>query len=222
VSASQQAKRDRAGADAPARPRGRPRSAEAHGAILSAAIALLAEHGLRGLSIEAVAAEAGVGKTTIYRRWSSKEELIVEAVEHIRPPAGELPDTGSFVGDLMALAALQEERLAATAAPRLVPILLSESTDNPELHALLVERLVRPLRAILTEFVRRGVERGELRSDLDVEPLVDVIHGTPVYRLLLTGGDLTGIRDRMARVVRLLMEGVSSSSAGPASARRRS
>jgi AcrR family transcriptional regulator len=222
MSTSQQAKRDRAGADAPARPRGRPRSAEAHGAILAAALELLAEHGLRGLSIEAVAAKAGVGKTTIYRRWSSKEELIVEAIEHVRPPAAELPDSGSFAGDLMSLAALQEERLARTPIPRLMPILLSESRANPELHSLLVERLVNPLRAILTEFVRRGVERGELRSDLDVEALVDVLHGTPVYRLLLTGGDLSGIRDRMARVVGMLMDGISSSSASPRSARRRS
>jgi AcrR family transcriptional regulator len=222
VSASQQAKRDRAGAEAPARPRGRPRSAEAHQAILGAALTLLADHGLRGLSIEAVAAKAGVGKTTIYRRWSSKEELIVEAISQVRPPEGGLPDSGSFAGDVMSLAALQEERLAGSPIPRLVPILLSEAHDNPELRALLLERLINPFRAILAQFVRRGIERGELRSDLDAEALVDVLHGTPVYRIMLTGGELSGLRDRMARVVGMLVDGISSSSAGPASARRRS
>ena len=77
---------DRAGAEeAPARGPGRPRSEEADQAILGATIMLLAEHGVYGLSIEAVAAEAGVGKTTIYRRWQTKEDLVVAALARMRP-----------------------------------------------------------------------------------------------------------------------------------------
>src|SRR5260370_35342567 len=81
---------------------GRPRSAQAHKAILDATLELLAEEGFQGLSIEEVAARAGAGKTTIYRRWSSKEELVMEAIRQVQI---EVPvmDTGNFRNDLAAL-----------------------------------------------------------------------------------------------------------------------
>ena len=83
----------------PGRRPGRPRSARAHAAILDAAVALFIEGGSEGMSVEAVALKAGVGKATIYRRWPSKEELLIEAIEHVfAEPAS--PDTGSVRDDL--------------------------------------------------------------------------------------------------------------------------
>ena len=81
---------------------GRPRSAQAHKAIIDATLELLAEEGFQGLSIEAVAAKAGVGKTTIYRRWSSKDELVMDAIREVQI---DLPviDTGNFRNDLTTL-----------------------------------------------------------------------------------------------------------------------
>jgi AcrR family transcriptional regulator len=203
------------------RGRGRPRSEEAHRAILAAVVELLSEHGLGGLTIESVAARAGVGKTTIYRRWDTKNELVLEAMEQLRPP-GPPPDTGSLIGDLNALVAVQRARLEATQLPRVIPRVLGESLDEPELHAQIVERAVTPIRGILEEIVRRALDRGELREDLDVDTLVDVLHAAPVYKLLLAGGAIEAVAGVPERIVPLLLEGVSSSSGAPASARRRS
>jgi AcrR family transcriptional regulator len=201
--------------------RGRPRSEEAHRAILAAVVALLPEHGLKGLTIEAVAARAGVGKTTIYRHWHSKNELVVEALQQLRP-AGSPPDTGSLAGDLEAMVELQRRRLEASTLPQIMPRVLSEAREDPELHAEILSTAVEPIRAILGEFVDRAVERGELREDVDRESLVDILHGLPVYLLLMNGGDLNSLAGVPSRVVPMLLEGVSSSSAGPGSARPRS
>jgi AcrR family transcriptional regulator len=203
------------------RGRGRPRSEEAHRAILAAVVGLLAEHGLGGLTIEAVAARAGVGKTTIYRRWETKNDLVLAAMEQLRPP-GPPPDTGSLLGDLGALVAVQRERLEASRLPRVIPRVLGESLDDPDLHAQIVERAVNPIRAILGEIVRRALDRGELREDLDVETMIDVLHASPIYALLMARGAIDAVSGVPERVVPLLLEGVSSSSAGPKSARPRS
>jgi AcrR family transcriptional regulator len=203
------------------RGRGRPRSEEAHRAILAAVVELLAEHGLGGLTIEAVAARAGVGKTTIYRRWETKNELVLEAMEQLRPP-GPPPDTGSLLGDLAALVAVQRERLQVSLLPRVIPRVLGESLEDPDLHAQLVERAVNPIRGILGEIVRRALDRGELREDLDVETMIDILHASPVYALLMGRGAIDAVAGVPERVVPLLLEGVSSSSAGRGSARPRS
>ena len=203
------------------RGRGRPRSEEAHRAILAAVVELLSEHGLGGLTIEAVAARAGVGKTTIYRRWETKNELVLEAMEQLRPP-GPPPDTGSLLGDLGALVAVQRQRLEASLLPRVIPRVLGESLEDPDLHAQIVERAVNPIRDILGEIVRRALDRGELREDLDVETMIDVLHASPIYALLMARGAIDAVAGVPERVVPLLLEGVSSSSAGPKSARPRS
>jgi AcrR family transcriptional regulator len=206
---------------AAARRPGRPRSPEADQAILDAVIDLLPEQGLNGLSIEAVAARAGVGKTTIYRRWKTKQELVGAALSRLRPPAPP-PDSGSLIGDLGALVALQRERLGETVLPRLLPRMLADVADDEALHAELNEQVVQPFRDILAEFIRRAIERGEVREDVDVEAMVDLLHAAPIYKLLLSGGDMSVLPDVPLRLVPLLLQGASSSSAGRASARPRS
>jgi AcrR family transcriptional regulator len=201
----------RAGAPAaPARRRGRPRSEKAHRAILEATIELLGAQGLRGLTIEAVAARAGVGKTTIYRRWESKSELVADAVSLLRPP-GAPPDAGSLVEDMRALADTQRGRLAGTRIPGVVPRVLSESADDPEFHRVLMERAVEPIRAIVREIVERAVERGELRHDLDVEAVVDVLHAIPVYRILMSGGAIEAVAPVPDRYIPMLLKGLAPS-----------
>jgi AcrR family transcriptional regulator len=212
---------DEAGPVAPRR-RGRPRSEEAHRAILAAVIDLLGEQGLNGLTMEAVAARAGVGKTTIYRRWSNKNDLVVAALEQLPPPSGALPDQGSLLGDLKAMVALQRERLGASQLPRIMPRVLGEAMEDPELHADIVTRAVLPIRQMLTEIVERGIQRGELRNNLDVEATVDILHAIPVYKLLLAGGAMDAIADLPDRITPILLEGAASSSPGPRSARQRS
>jgi AcrR family transcriptional regulator len=204
VSTGQDTPETRARAEAaPARGRGRPRSAEAHQAILGATLTLLDEVGYRALTIEAVAARAGVGKTTIYRRWPSKLELVVEAVAEMRPP---LPteDTGSLQGDFLAFQRGQISRVAAGPMPRIAPRLLAESVSDRELHEAVQRELIDPIRTAIGEVLQRGVDRGELRADLDVELATDVVHGTVVYRILRSEGDLLAAVAPVPRVLDLL------------------
>jgi AcrR family transcriptional regulator len=204
VSTGQDTPETRAGGEAaPARGRGRPRSAEAHQAILGATLTLLDEVGYRALTIEAVAARAGVGKTTIYRRWPSKLELVVEAVAEMRPP---LPteDTGSLQGDFLAFQRGQISRVAAGPMPRIAPRLLAESVSDRELHEAVQRELIDPIRTAIGEVLQRGVDRGELRADLDVELATDVVHGTVVYRILRSEGDLLAAVAPVPRVLDLL------------------
>ena len=94
---------------------------------------MLGTHGVAGMTIEGVAAAAGVGKTTIYRRWPTKTDLIRAAISDI-VPRGDPPDTGSMAGDMAALAETQRERLAGSRLAGIVPRLLAESMSDPELH----------------------------------------------------------------------------------------
>ena len=191
--------------DVAARAPGRPRSEQAHRSILESTVTLLGESGIAGLSIEAVAARAGVGKATIYRRWGSKEELILAALANMSP-AGAVPDTGSLEGDLTAQAEAQVARFSDSILPRVAPRVLAEAMGDANLHALVLERMVGPLRARLALLVERAIERGELAPDTDVDYAVDVLHGTLVYRIMLHRGDLRsavkGLPRRLAATLR--------------------
>jgi AcrR family transcriptional regulator len=214
---------DRAGAEeAPARGRGRPRSEKADAAILDATLRMLGTQGVAGTTIEGVAAEAGVGKTTIYRRWPTKIDLIRTAISAI-VPGGDPPDTGSMAGDMAALADIQRQRLAGSRLSGIVPRLLAESMGDPELHRDFVERVIEPFRDMLRLFIERGIDRGELRPDLDVEPLVDLLHAIPIYRILMSRGDPAALERVPGDYLPILAPGIlNSSSAAPANARRRS
>jgi AcrR family transcriptional regulator len=219
----QEAGNDRAGAEeAPARGRGRPRSEKADEAILTATLKLVSEHGVAGTTIEGVAAEAGVGKTTIYRRWETKTQLIIAAVSQLAPPEGVFPDTGSFVTDIELFGQAQRARTEGTRLLNVAPRVLAESADDPELHDGFVEQVIKPLRAVIGLIVERGQERGDLRKDIDAEALVDFLHAIPIYRLLLSAGDASFIDELGARYLPMILEGVSSSSEAPKSARPRS
>ncbi len=193
-----------AGADeAPAPARGRPRSAEAHQAILDATLTVLDEIGYGALTIEGVAARAGVGKTTIYRRWPSKLELAVDAVAEMRPVFPP-EDTGSLEGDFAAVQRNQIARVAAGPVPRILPRMLAESMGDTDLHRAIRRELIDPIRAVIAEVLQRGVERGELRPDLDLELATDMVHGTVVYRILLSQGDLAGALTAAPRILDLM------------------
>jgi AcrR family transcriptional regulator len=186
---------------------GRPRSPEAHAAILRAALELALEGGLGGLSMEAIAARAGVGKATIYRRWKSKEALFVEAVQQLaRTP--EIPDTGTVRGDLEAVVAATLGRMAREAF-RIIPRLLADAADDPHLLAAMQEALLTPRRAALGEILRRGVARGELRADLDVELVTEIVFGTTVASVLMSGGDTSALPELPLRVLDTLLAGIA-------------
>ncbi len=174
---------------APVRAPGRPRSEEADRAILDAAIEVFAEAGLDGVTIEGVAARAGVGKATIYRRYPSKVDLVIAAATALCEAESPNPDSGSVEGDLRVIARNLVRLLTKTSAGRAMPQLVADAALNDELrdaHRSFVARR----RGRTAQAVTRGIERGELRSDTDVELLVDLIGGPIFYRHLVSGGRL--------------------------------
>ncbi|NKZ07653.1 TetR/AcrR family transcriptional regulator [Actinomadura latina] len=156
---------------------GRPRSERAEKAIIEATLDLLAEEpGVAGLSIEAVAARAGVGKTTIYRRWPSKDALILDALGAAKAPLPE-PSGGSVREDLAELArALTDERKRRYS--RCFWNVAGSAEKHPELYARYKRDIIEPRRDIVRRVLRRGVDNGELRADLDVEVAMSMLLGS--------------------------------------------
>ena len=197
---------------------GRPRSERAHQAILRAALDLAVEGGLARMTMEGIAAPSGVGKATIYRRWPTKEALVADALRSVVATI-EAPDTGSVRDDFLGLAA-QATQTNAPGALRLMPRLMSEAAEDPELLAACQAVLVEPRRAQLREVLRRGVERGELRADLDLELAIDGLIGPIVYRVLISGGDPAAVRGLPERVLDHALAGLGSVSRRRAAGRR--
>ena len=173
------------GSAASLRAPGRPRSAEAHQAILDATLDLLADQGFEAMSMEGVAARAGVGKTTIYRRWSTKEALVIEAVRGLHAEYGVL-DTGSLRGDLLILMRVSDDPRAWSLIQRLLPRFIGEIVANPGLVEAYQDAILLPRFRRFKAVFERAIARGELRPDLDPMLAVDLFAGAFTYRLLIT------------------------------------
>lgn len=169
---------------------GRPRSAEADASILAAAVEIFAETGLDGLTVEGVAARAGVGKATIYRRYPGKVELVVAATRHFTQVGEPAPDTGSTAGDLRVLVDGLIAMLTTSPLGRALPILVAARSRVPELEAAYAE-IVADKRARIAEVIRRGIERGDLAADtVDPELAIDWVVAPVFYRYLITNAPL--------------------------------
>ena len=162
---------------------GRPRSEEAHQAILDATLALLAEHGYSGLTVEGIAGRAGVGKATIYRRWSSKLPLVIEAFGQL--PGLEDADTGNLVSDLEQMLRSYLKIYSSTPLGAITPSLAGELSHNPELMERFAP-VVRGRRQPLLRVLQRAIERGEIPAETDLELAADLILGPFTVRTLFT------------------------------------
>ena len=190
-----------------AAPRGRPRSQEADRAILTATLDLLAERGLAAMSIEEVAARAGVGKTTIYRRWPSKGLLALDAfVASFREEQAQ-PDTGTLRGDM--LAALRAWVRAVTQTPMgsMLTGLIAEAQHDPELRGAWRDRVLEPLREQHRVMLDRAIARGEIPPSVDRDVVLDLFFGAAEHRLLL--GHLPMTDEFIAEVVDVILDGVA-------------
>ena len=187
-----------------ARPPGRPRSEAADEAILEATVALYGDLGFAGLSMDAVAARAGVSKATIYRRYPSKVDLVMAAAVRLAEREHPAVDTGSVREDLCAHVRTLVRMLTTTDVGRCLPTMVADKKRSPEL-AEAHDRFSAARRAALIAAVRRGVARGELRDDTDSELTADLIAGPVFYSYLVSGRRLDG---RYAdRVVDAVLEG---------------
>lgn len=162
---------------------GRRRSEQSHRAILESALAILAEQGYRALTIEGVAARAGVGKQTIYRWWSSKAAIVLEALTADTQERLPSPDTGSVRDDLEQLLAASLRELAQRSGP-IVCGLMAEAQLDPEFGRAFREDFIARRREVLLDVLRRGQHRGEISDLTDLELIVDLIYGPMWYRLL--------------------------------------
>lgn len=172
------------------RRRGRPRNEGLRRTILRAAADLLEERGVEGVTIEAIAGRAGVGKQTIYRRWSTRAAVLVEAFLSQDESPLQVPDAGSLRKDLAAMAAAASESASSDALRRSVAGLVAASHVDPEVGRLFRERFIAPVRAVAREVLQRALERGELHPDVDIEVVIDQLLGAIWYRALLSGGRL--------------------------------
>ena len=195
-------------------PRGRPRSPEADRAILTATVELLAERGLAAMSIEEVAARAGVGKTTIYRRWPSKGLLALDAFMASFREEQPLPDTGTLRGDL--LAALHAWVRAVTQTPMgpMLTGLIAEAQHDPELRGAWRDRVLEPLRRQRRIMLDRAIARGEIAASIDQEVVLDLLFGSAEHRLLL--GHLPMTAGFIADVVDTILAGIQGPGPAPA------
>jgi len=187
---------------------GRPRNPEVDLAIRRAALDLLAEESYDGLSIEAVAARAGYGKAAIYRRWPSKSALVVDAVAACKDEGMQLPDTGSTREDLLVYVRNMVRYLRTSDPGRIMPAMLAELARNPEFAASFRQGLVQPRRALVLEMLRRGVARGDLRPDVDLDIVADAMASVFHYRMFFTGQEIDD--DMPARVVDMLWRGIAA------------
>ena len=169
-----------AGAAVSRRP-GRPRSERADQAIIDAALSLFAESGPEGLCIERVAARAGVGKATIYRRWPGKEDLLLDAIAALKTPLPEPPGRSAREDLVTLLGAMCQDSTDPRRA-REFALLLGEGAKYPRLMARYVETVLEPRREVIRAVLRRGVASGELRPDLDVEAALFMLVGAVVAR----------------------------------------
>jgi AcrR family transcriptional regulator len=195
-----------AGVEVP-RPPGRPRSAEADRAILRATVDLLADEGYGGMTMEGVACRAGVGKATVYRRWASKSALVVDAISACKENGFCPPDTGSAREDLLAFVRGFMNLLRSSDAGRVMPALVAELARHTELAEAFRDGFIQPRRARVLEAVRRGIDRGEVRPDVDPELVADGVVALLMHRFLITGMEIDD--DLPERVLELLWRGIA-------------
>lgn len=169
-----------------AAPRGRPRDPHVDEAIVAAARRLLAETGFAGMTMEAVAAAAGVGKPALYRRYAGKAELVTAVIRSALPVMEE-PDLGDTEAELRLLF---DEGMPADADGYLTLIggLMAEQARHPELIAAFREHILTPRRAIVERAIARGQQRGDIRSDVPPVMLLDLLAG-PILARAFAGAD---------------------------------
>jgi AcrR family transcriptional regulator len=181
-------------------------------AILGATRELLVEVGVHGLTVEGVAARAGVAKTTVYRRWSSKEDLALAVLLEMAEEVVAVPDLGNIRDELISFVDGAVRILGRTLMGRVMQGLVSDFATNEALGEAFREQIVSMRLAEVRMLLDRGIERGEVRPDVDIALVHELLFGPVNYRLLLTGGKLDG--QLAERIVDAVLPGISPEAKG--------
>ena len=188
------------------RPPGRPRSEQARTAILRSTLKLLRKSGYPDLSIEAIAAEANVGKATVYRWWTSKAALVADAFSSTAVAELHFPDTGSVLADL-SMQMKQLVRVFRSPRGKMVAAILGGGLFDAELIDAYRERFLLPRRREAYQTLERGIERGELPAHLDKDLMLDSLYGPIYMRFILRHDELS--EEFVERLCRQIMAGVA-------------
>src|SRR5258706_7792397 len=181
------------------------RSAQVRQAVLDAAFAELGEKGYGGLSIEAVALRSGVAKTTVYRRWPTRDELVADALDSRSDRDEPVPDTGSLRGDLKEFCEGVRAKLTSNHGKAMLKSLVAAVDQSPEIVET-VQRFWRQRRDVGGYLVQRWIRRGVLPPETDADLLVEALLAPIYLRVLLPGGPLSG--DILERFIDLALDGV--------------
>jgi AcrR family transcriptional regulator len=168
---------------------GRPRDPGYDKVILDATLEILNDKGYAGLTVDGVAAKTGVGRPTIYRRWRSKPVLVIAALTQ-SPNLSLTPDTGTLRGDLMAFQRDQVMLMDRPASRRITAGLVADLVSDPELAETYLGDYVGLRQTSVREALQRGIERGELRADVDLSLIYDLLIGPLFMRSVVRGESL--------------------------------
>ncbi|HWO54399.1 MAG TPA: TetR/AcrR family transcriptional regulator [Paenibacillus cookii] len=187
--------------------RGRPRNVEAQKSILSASYELLLEHGFQAVTVDKIADRAQVSKATIYKWWPNKAAVVMDGFLHAATARLPVPDTGTTFDDIL----LHATNLAMFLISRegtVITELLGEGQFDAGLAEAYRARFFRPRRLEARGLLEKGIQRGELKNDIDVGVCIDLIYGPIFYRLLVTGDPLD--ESYVKQLVTSAFEGIRS------------
>jgi AcrR family transcriptional regulator len=168
---------------------GRPRSQAAHDAVLKAALRLVTKRGFRSVSMNEIAAEAGVGKMTLYRHWPNKAALVMDSLLVLIGSETDFPEAVSAIESLRQQLSLQVAFFRSSRG-NLIRSLVAEAQSDSELAIAFRERWLNPRREGVRQIMHAAVAEGSLRSDIDIDTAIDLLYGSLYYRLLLGAGAL--------------------------------
>jgi AcrR family transcriptional regulator len=196
------------------RPRGRPRSEAARQAILAAAGDLMLAGGMAAATMDAIAARAGVSKATIYKWWPSRGAVALEGFLDRVAGTLAIPEGASAADGLTWQIGALIRLFRDTAAGPLMRALVAQAQSDPDIARSLRERWLAPRRAVAMDIMRSGVERGEIRADIDLEAVMDELFAPVYYRLFFAHNPLD---DELApTLVAQLMRGIAATGANGA------
>lgn len=184
---------------------GRPRSQESEDSILNVTLDLLGKVGFQGLTIEAVSSMARVSKSTIYRRWASKEELVIAAFD--RAPDLEVPAQGNVRDDLIYLLKQLRDYVQTTPLSHVLPTIVGACASNPRLMDTL-EPVILRRREATREILNRAIENKEINGDIPIDTMADMLTGPVLLRMFFMRGDVSDAA--LSCLVNTVLEGIAA------------
>jgi len=159
----------------------RPPSKEAHEKVLKAAFRLIAERGVEGASMDAIAADSGVSKATVYKHWADKDALLIDVIRH---QSASHPDfnTGDARADLTEMLRFLARRPKSRETAKIWPLIMGYAASNPRFARALRQYVLRPRRNLVLRLLAQGAETGGLRENIDPEFAMDLLIGPIMHR----------------------------------------